>query len=184
MCPLIPNDSLTKWNIVGWKFFCFWHFEYFVPFLLAFKVFAEKKSVDSLIGDTSYVTSWFPLDAFRIVSCSLTLATSIIMYLGVKLLQYSSVTQSHPTLCDLMDCSRPGFPVHHQLPELAQIHVHWVGDTIQSSHPLASFSPPAFNLSYHQGLFKSVSFSHQAAKVLKFQLQHQSFQWIFRTDFL
>ena len=74
-------------------------------------------------------------------------------------------------------------PVHHQLPELAQTHVHWVGDAIQPSHPLASPSPLAFNLSQHQGLFQRVTSSHQVAKVFKLQLQHQSFQWIFRTDF-
>ena len=78
----------------------------------------------------------------------------------------------------------PGFPVHHQLPELAQIHVHQVGDAIQPSHPLSSPSPPAFNLSQHQGLFQWVSSSHQVAKMLELQLQHQSFQWIFRVDFL
>ena len=147
---------------------------------------------------------------------------------------YCSVTQSCPTLCNPMDCSRPGFPVLPHLPELAQTHVHWVRDAIQSSSPLSSPSPPAFNLSQfssiqwlchvwlfatswtaayqtlptpgvysnscpsnnlwspspptfnlsqHQGLFKWVSSSHQVAKVPEFQLQHQSFQWIFRTDF-
>ena len=64
--------------------------------------------------------------------------------------QFSSVSQSRPTLCDPMDCSMPGFPVHHQLPELYQIHVHRVGDAIQPSHPLLSPSPPALNLSQHQ----------------------------------
>ena len=83
-----------------------------------------------------------------------------------------------------MDCSMPGFPVHYQLPELAQTHVHQVSDAIQSSHPLSSPSPPAFNLSQHQVLFQWVSSSHQVAQVWAFQLQHQSFQWIFRTDFL
>ena len=78
-----------------------------------------------------------------------------------------------------MDCSTPGFPVHHQLPELTQTHVHRVGDAIQPSHPLSAPSPPTFNLSQHQGLFQWVSSSHQVAKVLEFQLQHQSFQWIF-----
>ena len=82
-----------------------------------------------------------------------------------------------------MDCSMPGFPVHHQLLELTQIHVHRVSDAIQPSHPLSSPSP-AFNLSQHQGLFQWVSSSHQVAKVLEFQLQHQYYQWIFRTDFL
>ena len=71
-------------------------------------------------------------------------------------------------------------PVHHQLPELTQTHVHWVSDTIQSSHPLSSPSPPAFNLSQHLGLFQWVSSLHQVAKCW-FQLQHQSFQWVFRT---
>ena len=76
------------------------------------------------------------------------------------------------------------FPVHHQFPELMQTHVHRISDAIQPSHPLSSPSPPAFNLSQHQGLFQWVSSSHQVVKVLEFQLQHQSFQWIFRTDFL
>ena len=83
-----------------------------------------------------------------------------------------------------MDCSTPGLPVHYKLLELAQTRIHWVGDAIQPSHPLLSTSPPAFNLSLHQGLFQLLSFSYQVAKVLEFQLQHQSFQWIFRTDFL
>ena len=100
------------------------------------------------------------------------------------LYQFSSVTQLCATLCNPMDCSTSGFPVHHQLLELAHTHVHWVGDAIQPSHPLSSPSPPAFSLSQHQGLFQGVSSSHQVAKVLELQLQHQSFQWIFRTDFL
>ena len=68
--------------------------------------------------------------------------------------QFSSVTQSCPTLCDPMDCSTPGLPVHHQLPEFTQTHVHWVSDAIQPSHTLSSPSPPTFNLSQHQGLFQ------------------------------
>ena len=100
----------------------------------------------------------------------------------------SSIVQFSPSvmsdLCNHMDCSTPRLPVHHKLPELTQTHVHWVGDANQSSHPLSSPSPPAFNLSQHQGLFQWVSSSHQVSKVLELQLQHQSFQWIFRTDFL
>ena len=96
---------------------------------------------------------------------------------------FSSVTQSRQTLCDPIDCSTPGLPVHHQLPEFTQTHVHWVGDAIQPSHPLSSPSPPAFHLFQHQGLFNWVSSSHKVAKVLEFQLRHQSFQWIFRTGF-
>ena len=96
----------------------------------------------------------------------------------------SSVAQSCLTLCNPMDRSTPGFPVHHQLPEFTQTHVHWVHDAIQSSHPPSSPFPPAFNLSQHQDLFKWVSSLHQVAEILEFQLQHQSFKWIFRTDFL
>ena len=98
--------------------------------------------------------------------------------------QFSSVGQSCLTPCDTMDCSMPGFPVHHHLLEFTQTQVHWVSDTIQPSHPLLPPSPPTFNLCQHQGLFKWVSSSHQVAKVLEFQFQHQFFQWIFRTDFL
>jgi len=103
---------------------------------------------------------------------------------SLKSVQSSSVDQSCPTLCDPIDCSTPGFSVYHQLLELAQTHVHWVSDAIQASLPLSSPSLPVFNLSQHQGLFKWVNSSHQVAKVSEFQLQHQSFQWIFRTDFL
>ena len=97
--------------------------------------------------------------------------------------QFSSVAQSYPTICNPMGCSMPGFLVHHELPELTQAHVHWVGDAIQPSHPLSPPSPPAFNLSKHQGLSKWVSSSNQLAKILALQPQHESFQWIFRTDF-
>ena len=90
---------------------------------------------------------------------------------------------SHVRLCDPMDCSMPGLPVRHQLPEFTQTHVHWVNDVIQPSHALSSPSLPAFNPSQPQGLFKWVSSSYQVAKVLEFLLQHQFFQWIFRTVF-
>ena len=98
--------------------------------------------------------------------------------------RFSSVAQLCPTLCDPMNHSMPGLPVHHQLPEFTQTHVHWVSDAIQPSHPLSSPSPPTFKLSQHQGLFKWVSSSHQVTKGLEFQLQHQSFQWTPRTDLL
>jgi len=98
--------------------------------------------------------------------------------------QFSSVTRSCPTFCNPMDYSRPGFPVHHQLLELAQTHVHPVGDAIQPCHPLSSSCPRVSNLSHHHVLFKWVRSSHQMAEVLEFQHQHQSFQWTFRTDFL
>ena len=88
----------------------------------------------------------------------------------------SSVAQSCLILCDPMNHSMPGLPVHHQLPEFTQIHVHWVSDAIQPSHPLSSPSPPALNPSQHQSLFQWVNSSHEVAKVLEFQLQHHSLQ--------
>ena len=110
---------------------------------------------------------------------------SVSFKLKIISIQFSSVQSLSPVwLCDPMNCSTPSLPIQHQLPEITQTHVHWVSDVIQPSHPLSSLSPLAFNLSQHQGLFKWVSSSHQVAKVLEFQLQHQSFQWTFRTDFL
>ena len=96
----------------------------------------------------------------------------------------SSVSQSCPDLCNPMDRGTPGFPVHHQLLELTQTQVHPVGDVIQTSHPLSSPSSPAFDLSQHQGLFQWISSSHQVAKVLEFQLQHQSGLISFRMGWL
>ena len=98
--------------------------------------------------------------------------------------QFSSVAQLCLTLWDPMNHSTPGLPVHHQLPESTQTPVHRVSDAIQPSHPLSSPSPPAPNPSQHQGLFQWVNSSHEVAKVLELQLQHQSFQWTPRTDLL
>ena len=91
--------------------------------------------------------------------------------------QFSSVTQLCPTLCNPMNHRTPGLPVHHQLLEFTQTHVHRVSDAIQPSHPLSSPSPPDPNPSQHQGFFQWVNSSHQVAKVLESQLQHQSFEW-------
>ena len=98
--------------------------------------------------------------------------------------QFSSVAQLFPTLCDPMNRSTPGLSVHHRLPESTQTHVHQVGDAIQPSHPLSSPFPPALNPSQPQGLFQWINSSHEMAKVLEFQLQHQSFQWTPRTHLL
>ena len=95
-----------------------------------------------------------------------------------------SVSHSCLNLCNPMDCSTPGFAVLHYLLELAQTHVHWVGDAIQLSHPLSPASNPALNLSQHQDIFQWVSSSYQVDKGLELQIQHQSFQWIFGVDFL
>ena len=87
-----------------------------------------------------------------------------------------------PTLCDPMDCSTPGLPVPHHVPELAQVHVHCIGDAVRPSHPLTPSSPSALNLSQHQGLFQWIVCSHQMTKILELQAQHQTLQWIFRVD--
>ena len=90
---------------------------------------------------------------------------------------------SHVQLfCNPMDCNMPGFPVPQHLPDFVQTYVHWVGNVIQLSDPLSSSSFPELNLPQHQGLFQCVSSSQHMSKVL--ELQHQSFQWIFRTDFI
>ena len=102
---------------------------------------------------------WFPLGLTSLIS------------LQFSSVQLSSVAQSCLTLCDAMNCSTPGLPVHHRLLEFTQSLVYWVGDAIQPSHPLSSPSPPALNLSKHQGVFKWVSCSHHVVKVLEFQLQ-------------
>ena len=96
--------------------------------------------------------------------------------------QFSSVAQLCPALCDPMNCSTPGLPVHHQLPEFTQTHAHWVHDAIQPSHPLSSPSSPTPNPSQHQSLFQWVKSSHEVAKVLEFQLSHHSFQRNPRVD--
>ena len=108
-------------------------------------------------------------------------------WMNNQYLTISSVQFSHSVVSDsLQPCGQQhtSFLVHHQLLELGKTHVHWVGNAIQPSHLLSSPSPPAFNLSQHQGLFKWVRSSHQVAKVLEFQLLHQSFQWTLRTDLL
>ena len=107
------------------------------------------------------------------------------MLYNLNLVTFSSVqSQSCLTLCDPMNHSMPGLPVHHQLLEFTQTRVHWVSDAIQPPHPLLSPSPPAPNPSQHQGLFQWVNSLHQVAKVLQFPLQHQAFQWTPRTDLL
>ena len=120
------------------------------------------------------ITLTLPCDIILLTYCWIQFASILLRIFASMFIkdQFSSVAQSWTTLCDPMNCSTLGFPVHHQFPKLTQTHVHWVGDAIQPSHPLSSPSPPAFNLSQHQGLFKWVSSSHQVPKVLEFQLQH------------
>ena len=99
-----------------------------------------------------------PLPVSVMITLNLWVLQGILKEFIPKITPFSSVTQSCPALCDPTDCSTPGLPVHHQLPEFIQTHVHWVGDAIQPSHPLLA-PYPAFNLSQHQGLFKN-SFLH------------------------
>ena len=101
-----------------------------------------------------------------------------------KYICFCSVTKPCPAFWDHIDSNIPGFPVLQSLPEFAQIHVHWVGDAIQPSHPLLPPSPCAISLHQHHGLFQLVGSYCQVAEVLELQLQPQSFQWLFRVDFL
>ena len=118
------------------------------------------------------------LSTLRSTACLISQAVILIV------IYCCSVAQLCLTLCNSMSYSTPGLPVLHHLLQLAQTHVHWVGDATQPSSPLSSPASPYFNLSQHQSLFKWVGSSWQVAQVLEFQLQHQSFQLIFRTDFL
>ena len=112
-----------------------------------------------------------PIFAWNVSLVSLIYLTrSLVFLILFSSVQFSSVAQSCLTLCDPMDCSTPGLQVHHQLLELTQTHVHWVSDAVQSCQSLSSPSPPTFNLSQCQGLFKWVSSSHQVGKILEFQL--------------
>ena len=131
---------------------------------------------------SQWMNEWIPITYTSFISTGNSVINKIVIALSS--VQFSSVTQSCPTLCNPMNRSTPSLPVHHQLPESTQTHVHRVGDAIQTSHPLLSPSPPAPNPSQHQGLFQWVSSSHEVAKVLEFQLQHQSFQWTPRTGLL
>ena len=121
----------------------------------------------------SNIFSWFCVHSFLPFSKS-----------QLSSIQFISVAQSCPTLCDPVSRSTPGLPVHHQLRAFTQTHVHWVSDAIQPSHPVSSPSPPAPNPSQHLGLFQWVNSSHEVAKVLEFQLWHLSFQWTPRADLL
>ena len=141
-------------------------------FLVGHTSFA-RKMVMKCYGELHKIV-WKNLTMWVVVHHLAGLASSGRTGIIWEFIQFSSVTQLCPTLCDPMDGSAPGVPVHHQLLEFTQTHVHWISDAIQPSHPLSSPSPPAFNLSQNQGLFKCVSCSHQVAKILEFQLQHQS----------
>ena len=137
-----------------------------------------------IIGFTKAEVFKMMASILRTLSCKKMLILLILIIKEGQSVQFSSVAQSCLTLCDPMNRSMPGLPVHHQLPEFTQTHVHRVRDAIQPSHSLSSPSPPAPNSSQHQSLFQWVNSSHEAAKVLELQLSRHSFQRTPRTDLL
>ena len=162
--------------------------------LCVFTVLFFHSSADGYLGCSSTFGLWWVMLLWTFGLCRIS-SGSTCSYLGYVpksgiagsygSVQFSSVSQLCLTLCDPMDCSMPGIPVHHQLPELTQTHVHRVGDAMQPSHPLSSPSPTLLpSIVPSTRVFSKESVTHQVAKVLEFQLQHQSFQWTFRTDFL
>ena len=158
------------------------HQDFIFFFISVVNTYLSKENSSLLVPDYLIwgTKCWYSLDNFQQILPYIwqRVRFSLFFKFLMHSVQFSSVAQSCLTFCDPMDCSTIGFPVHHQLLELAQIHVHvhWVGDVIQPFHPLSSASPPALNLSQHQGLFKWVSSLHQLAIVLEFQLQHQPLQ--------
>ena len=169
-CPWLGDDHMTR----AWPITC----SFLVIWLL-------KSGLCKTKADNNFSRQRHSETNLRTWSCEGP-GLSAFLDFSIKFssVQFGSVAQLCPTLCDPMNCSMPSLPVHHQFLEFTQTHVHRVGDTIQPSHPLSSPSPPAPNPSQHQSLFQWVSSLHQVAKVLKFQLQHQSFQWTPRTDLL
>ena len=144
-------------------------------FLISVHVFIYGTSLWFFLSISMYLFA-LPVCFFMLSTLSISIL-SVLIISSVQLL-------SHVRLCDPMNRRTPGLPVHHQLPESTQTHVHRVGDAIQPCHPLSSLSPPTPNPSQHQGLFQWVNSSHEMAKVLEFQLQHHSFQRNPRADLL
>ena len=156
-----------------------------------FDLLAVQETFRNLLQHHSWKASILWCSAFFTVQLSQlhvttrkTIVLTIWTFVSRVMLRFSLVTQLCPTLCDHMNHSTPGLPVHHQLQEFTQTHVHRVDDPNQPSHPLSSPSPPAPTPSQHQGLFQLVNSSHEVAKVLEFQPQPQSFQWTPRTGLL
>ena len=165
------------------------HVEPFTP-ALTIKKLSARSAPDSIKVTARLLPPCFPsrrFSAFFLLSCHKDRGSqTLLLELSETLLShcwFCLVAKSCLTLCNPKDCILPGFPVLHHLPEFAQTHVHWVGDAIESSYPLPHPSPFAFNLSQHHDFFQWLGSSHQVAKIL-LKLQHQSFQWIFRVDFL
>ena len=168
---LIKFNTFSLINLFLYSTFYSSSFFFFFFFKLLQNVFQSPatKQTGNRLGTS--VRLAFPPDSKGVIILAILQTWSW----EVQFSSVSSVAQSCPTPCDPMNHSTPGLPVHHQLLESTQTHVHRVGDAIQPCHPLSSPSPPAPNPSQHQGLFQWVNSSHEVAKVLEFQLQHQSF---------
>ena len=151
---------------LSWSFPTPTHIASVYPYLFVHGLLIDLKH-SVLCFDLGLTSFLWPLQGWDHVF--ITFKSRVIYSLHLAL-QFSSVTQSCQTLCNPMNCSTPGLPVHHHLQEFTQTHVHRVGDAIQPSHPLLSLSPPAPNPSQHQSLFQWVNYSHEVAKVLEFQL--------------
>ena len=170
MKPCFPTDSSGKEATCQWRRHKRCRFN---PWLV--KILWRRTQQPTLVSQwTEESRELHSVESHRVKHDWSDLAQACTWELSV---QFSSLAQSCLTLCDPMDHSMPGLPVHHQLPEFTQTHVHWYGDAIQPSHPLSSPSPPAPKPSQKQDLFQWVNSSHEVAEVLEFQPQHQSFQW-------
>ena len=141
---------------------------------LGVDVFYQLEEISVFLLCWEYL-SWMGVGFYQTLFCISMVVYFFFFSLLMQSISSSVQSLSRVWLCGPMDCSMPGLPVHYQLLEFTHTHVHWAGDAIQPSHPLSSPSPPAFNFSQHQGLFQWVSSLHQAAKVLEFQLQYQSY---------
>ena len=170
----ISEENFAGQSNIDCRFFTFITLIKSSHYLLVWRVSVESSAVIFMGIPLCVIHCFFPATFNSCFLCLIFLSLTN-MCLGVFCLQFSSVAQSCPTLYDPMNCSKPGLPVHHKLPEFTQTHVHRVSDAIQPSYPLSSPSPPALNPSQHQSLFQWVNSSREVARVLEFQLQHQCF---------
>jgi len=190
--PWIPKVLLLIFSVVYFLSFSDWIISIDLPscllniFSYTISIMLLSQHSENFIFDTVFFNFrlWSCFIFIAFLSCRFLITNFFFNITSIVMISSVSSAQSCMTLWDPMDYSMPGLPFHHQLSELTQADVHWIEDAIQPSHSLSSPSPLAFNLSQHQDLFQWVGSSHQVAKVLEFQLQHQPFQWIFRTDFL